>query len=332
MAWSKYNGKKEPRKAEKPRYEVLGVEVDKATFERLNAQSWTIGGVESDLRRVNLYAHSAEIAEHLPAEAAEAKQHYNAIMREIAQNMGGIVQTMKHNNFNGYFAELSNIYNATVLTYKQLANAWNERRKEWETLEPTLRGDANRYALEKARLLLDEDTFKRGIEDIQTKHREQVAALRVELEKARAEFFRNKAEAVDPNVMTLINSSILSVEDCAEMVKGNRANPTMQRLIAGYLDKLAQDTKNREVKSAARNLAYQINEVGRGEYLTESFDAISNTMESSFHVKGRTAAESAATNFFRLDGFSAAIGDTLTDMDNRINNAICGPNVAIKEQ
>ena len=335
MAWTKYSSKKETQKPEKPRYEVFGVEVSKETFDSLSAQRWTIGGVDSDLRRVDLYARSMEIAEHLPTEAAEARAHYDAIMLQLTGSKGTLGAGAAKNGFKPFFDELSSIYSATELTYRKLADAWANRRKEWAELEPTLRGNENEYTVEKARYTLDEETYRKGVADVMTKHGEQIAALRAELGKACTEFYRNKVEDIDPEAVTLIGSGILTVEDCAAMVDQNRTKPAMQRLIAGYLTKLAQNSKNPTEQKNARALAYRIGEAGRGEFIIKAFDDISSAMDSSFAHSGRnsvSAADAANSGYNRLATYRGAIDTALANAKQALNSSVCGPDIAAKNE
>lgn len=326
MAWTKAKQKEPPKRA-KPRYEVYGVEVDKETFDRLNAQRWLVDGREMNLVGVKAYATSAEVAEHLPEEAAEAREHYKAIMQEITQRAGGNIKPMKHSDFNGYFEDLRNIYAATELTYRQFANAWSDRRKEWEEKKTTLAKDPDRFIVEQARFTVDEDTYTAGAAGIIAKHNEQVAAVRAALAEHVKDFYTYKPEAVDAQTIALINSGIMDVSDCTALVERNRNNATLQRLVGKYMESYAKEREKKSPNEAmsARRLAYNIGKAGRGEGVLEAFDSVAATMSSTIAGKGRISADNVIGAPRRFDSVSAVINSTLDNMSASLDAAICAP-------
>lgn len=329
MAWTKAKQKEPPKRA-KTRYEVYGVEVDKETFDRLNAQRWPVAGYESDLSRVKLYATSAEIAEHLPAEAAEAREHYKAIMQEITQRAGGNIKPMKHSDFNGYFEDLRNIYAATGLTYRQFANAWSDRRKEWEEQKTALANEPNRFIVEQARFTVDEDAYSSGAAGIIAKHDEQVAAVRAALAEHVKDFYTYKPEAVDAQTLALINSGIMDISDCAALVERNRNNATLQRLVGKYMESYAKEREKKSPEAAmrARALAHSIGQSGRGESIIEAFDRIAETMSGTIAGRGRISADNVIGAPRRFDNISTAINSALDNMSVSLDTAICAPGIA----
>ena len=332
MAWTKAIQKEPPKRA-KPRYEVYGVEVDKETFDRLNAQRWLVDGREMDLLGIKVYAHSAEIAEHLPEEAAEAREHYKAIMQEITQRAGGNIKPMKHSDFNGYFEDLRNVYQATEITLRQFANAWSDRREEWEGKKNTLAKDPDRFIVEQARFTVDEDTYTSGAAGIIAKHNEQVAAVRAALAEHVKDFYTYKPEAVDAQTIALINSGIMDVSDCTALVERNRNNATLQRLVGKYMESYAKERekKNPNEAMSARRLAYNIGKAGRGEGVLEAFDSVAATMASTIAGRGRISADNVIGAPRRFDSVSAVINSTLDNMSASLDAAICAPgNVSSK--
>ena len=332
MAWTKATQKEPPKRA-KPRYEVYGVEVDKETFERLNAQRWLVNGREMNLVGVKAYATSAEVAEHLPEEAAEAREHYKAIMQEVTQKVGGNIKPMKHSDFNGYFEDLRSIYAATELTYRQFANAWSDRRKKWEEQRTALANDQKRFTIEQARFMVDEDTYTSGAAGIIAKHGEQVAAVRAALAEHVKDFYTYKPEAVDAQTIALINSGIMDVSDCTALVERNRNNATLQRLVGKYMESYAKEREKKSPNEAmsARRLAFSIGQSGRGESIIEAFDRVAETMSGTITGRGRISADNVIGAPRRFDNYSAVINSALDNVAGSLNTAICAPgNVSSK--
>ncbi|MBQ1755154.1 MAG: hypothetical protein IIZ96_00330, partial [Oscillospiraceae bacterium] len=101
----------------------------------------------------------------------------------------------------------------------------------------------------------------------------KTASMRTELEKAISDKFAARPSDVDHDVLTLLNSSVLTPSEYVRLFN-DASNPTMKRLIAHSAGEAAEKLKDdREAASVLRNVANAGVRYSGGQFLA-AFDGL----------------------------------------------------------
>lgn len=250
---------------------VLGVEVDKKTYDRYSERTWNINGKSYDLLGVMLWTTSKEIATAYPEDSAEARKAFAEILNELDTiNPEGVAaarsklnntifeitgeKVMKHKNFGGYLEELKAVYESNRGRREALEKRYKEDRAVYEEIIKTSTGvDA---LIAQGKLAESEQTYAKNVEELKRKHNEDVNNIRKTMLEHLTEFYRADPSKIDDKAMQFVNSGVATPAELEHLAEQYKANPTMLRMIGMHASKIADNYKRDNTS------------VGREKYLT----------------------------------------------------------------
>lgn len=231
-------------------YQLLGHEVDKATYEKYANRKYSFMDRHLDLSSVHFWATSSEIAEKLPEYADEARKIITQIESEIGVQAKS--QTMQKKNFHSFLEGLQAIYREELANYNAAHDAFEIARKEYEATK------ADRNAPEHIKLIASGDferaklAFEQSRLKAQNSYNARVKELRQQMAEFTANLYRATPDRVDQSAMQLLNTGIMSVDEMDHLASQYRDNPPMMRIIGEYALKKAESFGQSERDKAGK--------------------------------------------------------------------------------
>lgn len=219
---------------EKKHY-ILGVEVDKATFDKHANRKYPFMTSKNGigLNTLHLYATDEDIAKDLPEAHREARRIVDQIKAELTGSG-------KPTGFKVFLEELNAAHKEAVAESDRIhgamatANRELERAQNDKTAPPYMmdiaKGDYARAKME------FEQNKNRPAEII----REKSEKIRARMEAYVSKVYRANPEAVDESTMRLLESGIVTADEMGNLSERFCGNVTMLRLMASHAKKEAR--------------------------------------------------------------------------------------------
>lgn len=240
--------KQEPSKP--PEYRVFGIVCDKRTYYKYNRCVYDLGdGSLRNLLGVQAFAEGAELAEHFPEMAAEAKKIMARVRAEITgeedKNMSKSRTAADFiDALNDIYTESRNVY-AVLQDKVDKAAAKMERARE-ELRDPSCKDKRIaqlRFDLAQGEYKIAEDARLGEYKAMVTGHKKKVAELRAQFAAHLDEHYAASPDKLDTATMQLLGSGICTPTDLARLVERHQGNPTMLRIVGEYARNLREDNR-----------------------------------------------------------------------------------------
>ena len=245
------------------KYEIFGIEVDKATYDKYDGRRYDIGdGAMRDLRGIQLWAAGKELGEHFPELAANARQIMNQITAEITGKEEKTMNTPKKSV--EFIAALEELYNNSRAVYSEeekkvsMAKTHMERCEEAKAKKP---GDplvCAKYDVARGEYLIAQDNFRKAIHKIQDAHYLEVKELRGQFAAFLDERYAANPDALDTRTMALLNSGICSPGELVKLAQRHANNPTMLKLVSAQAEKIHDRKKMTKEESISCSTVRQM--------------------------------------------------------------------------
>ena len=183
--------------------------------------------------------------------------------------------------FNNYAKKLNEIANATFTEYREKSDAVKSAESRYNAY-PRRNGADPAYMAKSARAEADlaeaRNAFDQMRRHLFDDKRREIAAVRVELEKAVFDAFAADPKAVDANTLALMNSGIMTADEYSRLIDSAIAsgNFTMTRLLAKSAADMAEKVTDSDVARSYRLVSHKGKGMDGREYL-QAFDFLTDT-------------------------------------------------------
>jgi hypothetical protein len=280
--------KAEPPKRRPPQYFICGIEVPYDVYREFADRNYTVkhdtlGDITyPGLSSLGRFA-SDEHAKEYPVEAASARAVIECVRAEVIERInGGKTDKMTPKTAADYISALSEIYNESRQTY----DAAHKALVAAKTAVEQTRGNTDqvgvaRHQMAVSALTVAQDQFHRDFNDMEIAHDAKIRELRNQFEKALADHYAAKPEALDSATMQLLNLGICSADDMMGLVNRHANNPTMVRAIGTFAEKaLAAKHISTADRAGFTNICKLANASKDGSRELAIFDAASNAAKN----------------------------------------------------
>ena len=183
--------------------------------------------------------------------------------------------------FNNYAKKLNEIANATFTEYREKSDAVKSAESRYNAYprrnnaDPAYMAKSARAEADLAEARNAFDQMRRHLFDDK---RREIAAVRVELEKAVFDAFAADPKAVDANTLALMNSGIMTADEYSRLIDSAIAsgNFTMTRLLAKSAADMAEKVNDSDVARSYRLVSHKGKGMDGREYL-QAFDFLTDT-------------------------------------------------------
>jgi len=183
--------------------------------------------------------------------------------------------------FNNYAKKLNEIANATFTEYREKSDAVKSAESRYNAY-PRRSGADPAYMAKSARAEADlaeaRNAFDQMRRHLFDDKRREIAAVRVELEKAVFDAFAADPKSVDANTLALMNSGIMTADEYSRLIDSAIAsgNFTMTRLLAKSAADMAEKVTDSDVARSYRLVSHKGKGMDGREYL-QAFDFLTDT-------------------------------------------------------
>lgn len=183
--------------------------------------------------------------------------------------------------FNNYAKKLNEIANATFTEYREKSDAVKSAESRYNAY-PRRNGADPAYMAKSARAEADlaeaRNAFDQMRRHLFDDKRREIAAVRVELEKAVFDAFATDPKSVDGNTLALMNSGIMTADEYSRLIDSAIAsgNYTMTRLLAKSAADMAEKVNDSDVARSYRLVSHKGKGMDGREYL-QAFDFLTDT-------------------------------------------------------
>lgn len=183
--------------------------------------------------------------------------------------------------FNNYAKKLNEIANATFTEYREKSDAVKSAESRYNAY-PRRNGADPAYMAKSARAEADlaeaRNAFDQMRRHLFDDKRREIAAVRVELEKAVFDAFAADPKSVDGNTLALMNSGIMTADEYSRLIDSAIAsgNYTMTRLLAKSAADMAEKVNDSDVARSYRLVSHKGKGMDGREYL-QAFDFLTDT-------------------------------------------------------
>ena len=183
--------------------------------------------------------------------------------------------------FNNYANKLNEIANATFTEYREKSDAVKSAESRYNAY-PRRNGADPAYMAKSARAEADlaeaRNAFDQMRRHLFDDKRREIAAVRVELEKAVFDAFAADPKSVDGNTLALMNSGIMTADEYSRLIDSAIAsgNYTMTRLLAKSAADMAEKVNDSDVARSYRLVSHKGKGMDGREYL-QAFDFLTDT-------------------------------------------------------
>ena len=183
--------------------------------------------------------------------------------------------------FNNYAKKLNEIANATFTEYPEKSDAVKSAESRYNAY-PRRNGADPAYMAKSARAEADlaeaRNAFDQMRRHLFDDKRREIAAVRVELEKAVFDAFAADPKSVDGNTLALMNSGIMTADEYSRLIASAIAsgNYTMTRLLAKSAADMAEKVNDSDVARSYRLVSHKGKGMDGREYL-QAFDFLTDT-------------------------------------------------------
>ena len=183
--------------------------------------------------------------------------------------------------FNDYAKKLNEIANATFEEYRRAEAAVKSAESRYNAY-PRRNGADPAYMAKSARAEADlaeaRNAFDQMRRHLFDDKRREIAAVRVELEKAVFDAFAADPKSVDANTLALMNSGIMTADEYSRLIDSAIAsgNFTMTRLLAKSAADMAEKVTDSDVARSYRLVSHKGKGMDGREYL-QAFDFLTDT-------------------------------------------------------
>ena len=183
--------------------------------------------------------------------------------------------------FNNYAKKLNEIANATFTEYREKSDAVKSAESRYNAY-PRRNGADPAYMAKSARAEADlaeaRNAFDQMRRHLFDDKRREIAAVRVELEKAVFDAFAADPKSVDANTLALMNSGIMTADEYSRLIDSAIAsgNYTMTRLLAQSAANMAEKVTDSDVARSYRLVSHKGKGMDGREYL-QAFDFLTDT-------------------------------------------------------
>ena len=183
--------------------------------------------------------------------------------------------------FNNYARKMNEIANATFEEYRR-AEAAVKSAESRHNAYPRRNNADPAYMAKSARAEADlaeaRNAFDQMRRHLFDDKRREIAAVRVELEKAVFDAFAADPKSVDSNTLALMNSGIMTADEYSRLIDSAIAsgNFTMTRLLAKSAADMAEKVTDSDVARSYRLVSHKGKGMDGREYL-QAFDFLADT-------------------------------------------------------
>ena len=183
--------------------------------------------------------------------------------------------------FNNYAKKLNEIANGTFEEYRRAEAAVKSAESRYNAY-PRRNGADPAYMAKSARAEADlaeaRNAFDQMRRHLFDDKRREIAAVRVELEKAVFDAFAADPKSVDANTLALMNSGIMTADEYSHLIDSAIAsgNYTMTRLLAKSAADMAEKVTESDVARSYRLVSHKGKGMDGREYL-QAFDFLTDT-------------------------------------------------------
>ena len=183
--------------------------------------------------------------------------------------------------FNNYARKMNEIANATFEEYRR-AEAAVKSAESRHNAYPRRNNADPAYMAKSARAEADlaeaRNAFDQMRRHLFDDKRREIAAVRVELEKAVFDAFAADPKSVDGNTLALMNSGIMTADEYSRLIDSAIAsgNFTMTRLLAKSAADMAEKVTDSDVARSYRLVSHKGKGMDGREYL-QAFDFLTDT-------------------------------------------------------
>lgn len=257
---------------EKKHY-VLGVEVDKATFDKYANRKYPMKGHKGEgisLKALHLFATDEDIAKDLPEVHKEAKK----LVAKIKVELTG---SGKPSGFKAFLEELNAAHKEAVADFDRIHGALATANKELE------RAQSDKNAPEYALTIAKGDHARAQMEFEQNKNRpaenfqKRAAEIRERMAAYVGKVYQANPDAVDASTLRLMESGIVTADELSNLSERFRGNVTMLRLMAAHAQKEGKRLMNdndRTEGSKWNALAYALGTASDSSRAMAGFDSL----------------------------------------------------------
>lgn len=255
----------EPEKP--PVYTIGNIQVDAPTWKKYNRSDYTLNdAIYRDLKGVQLWATSQELAENFPEQAAEAKRIIAKITAEITGK--GEKNMSKPTTARGYLDALKEAYNESRAAYDALQKKLDTAQANYDKAqEDSRKASGTEKTLAEARLnvargelQIAKEEHRSAYRDMTASHNQRVNALREEFSAFLNDHYSANPDKLDNAAMQLLTSGICTPAELSHLAQRYGDNPTMLRIIGSYAAKLKDSKRNS--KEDTRSI-YTVEEMAR---------------------------------------------------------------------
>ena len=196
--------------------------------------------------------------------------------------------------FNNYAKRMNEIANAAFAEYREKEAAVKSAESRHNAY-PRRNGADPAYMAKSARAEADlaeaRNAFDQMRRHLFDDKRREIAAVRVELEKAVFDAFAADPKSVDGNTLALMNSGIMTADEYSRLIDSAIAsgNYTMTRLLAKSAADMAEKVTDSDVARSYRLVSHKGKGMDGREYL-QAFDFLTDTFnrcERNFALTGK---------------------------------------------
>ena len=183
--------------------------------------------------------------------------------------------------FSSYAKRMNGIANATFAEYREKSDAVKSAESRCNAY-PRRNGADPAYMAKSARAEADlaeaRNAFDQMRRHLFDDKRREIAAVRVELEKAVFDAFAADPKSVDGNTLALMNSGIMTADEYSRLIDSAIAsgNFTMTRLLAKSAADMAEKVTDSDVARSYRLVSHKGKGMDGREYL-QAFDFLTDT-------------------------------------------------------
>ena len=183
--------------------------------------------------------------------------------------------------FNNYAKKLNEIANGAFEEYRRAEAAVKSAESRYNAY-PRRNGADPAYMAKSARAEADlaeaRNAFDQMRRHLFDDKRREIAAVRVELEKAVFDAFAADPKSVDGNTLALMNSGIMTADEYSRLIDSAIAsgNYTMTRLLAQSAANMAEKVTDSDVARSYRLVSHRGKGMDGREYL-QAFDFLTDT-------------------------------------------------------
>lgn len=257
---------------EKKHY-ILGIEVDKATFDKYANRKYPMKGHKGDgisLNALHLFATDEDIARDLPEAHREAK-------RVVAQIKAELTGSGKPTGFKVFLEELNAAHRDAVAEFDRIHGAMETAKQELERARNDKDAPAYMMDIAKGDYARAELEFQQSKDLPAGNFQKRAAEIRARMEAYAAKVYQANPDAVDASAMRLLESGIVTADELENLSERFRGNVTMLRVLASHAQKEARQTRERghgEASGKWTELAAIFGTASDSNRAMEGFDAL----------------------------------------------------------